>query len=190
MPNEIKQTKTRKKALLTVGWREWLELPELGLPPLKAKIDTGASTSALHAVNVKLIQDEAEPRVRFGVQPVVRGGKRIRLELPLVDMRQVRSSNGRSEERPVVRTTLLLGGRRWPIDITLTGRDSMKFRMLLGREALRKRAVVDVSKSYALGVPELKTAQLLTQQELSEQAGAKQDATPDTAQATDIRGAA
>ena len=149
----IPKTK-RSKNLLTVGWREWLELPDLDIPPFKAKVDTGARTSALHAVNVKVVDD----KVRFSVQSVMNEGKHTKLELPLQDMRRVRSSNGKSELRPVIRTMLALGGKRWLIDITLTRRDSMEFRMLLGREALRKHAVVDVSRSYALGTPFKMTA--------------------------------
>ena len=150
--------KPKGKPLLTVGWREWLELPDLGIPAFKAKVDTGARTSALHAVNVKVVED----KVKFRVQAIKGHEEHIRLELPLEDMRRVRSSNGKSELRPVVRTTLLLGGQHWPIDITLTRRDSMEFRMLLGREALRKHALVDVGRSYVLGIPDsLATADTL-----------------------------
>ena len=136
-----------KKPLLTVGWREWLELPELTFK-LRAKVDTGAASSALHALAVKIDESGDAPQVSFRLQ-----GRKGKLELPLHDLRRIKSSNGKSELRPVIRTALKLGGRNFKIDLTLTKRGGMKFPMLLGREALRGRAVVDVSRSYALGIP-------------------------------------
>ena len=123
-------------------------------PELKAKIDTGAATSALHASKLERFEVDGQPWVRFTVRPHQRrAGGAMRVEAPVIDERRVRSSNGKSELRPVIETEISLGEQVWNVEFTLTRRNAMGFRMLLGRRALRRRAVVDVSSSYRLGVP-------------------------------------
>ena len=138
------------RSSLVVGWREWLRLPELGVEAIKAKVDTGARTSALHAENVRIVRGRSgRASVRFTVHPVQRSGKRaVEAVAPLVGERRVTSSSGSRELRPVIRTVVNIGSLEWPIEITLTRRDVMGFRMLLGRQALRGRAVVDPGRSF------------------------------------------
>ena len=122
---------------LTFGWEEWIALPDLGLPAIKAKVDTGARTSALHAHDIETFGSANTPKVRFNVHPIP--GRRdiaITCSAPLVDRREVTSSNGETETRYVISSTLDVGGQSWPIEITLTNRDGMNSRMLLGRTAL------------------------------------------------------
>lgn len=122
---------------LTFGWEEWIALPELGLPAIKAKIDTGARTSALHAHDIEVFGSDAKPKVRFNVHPVA-GNEDIVItcSAPIIDRREVTSSNGESELRYVISTNLDVAGQSWPIDVTLTNRAGMASRMLLGRQAL------------------------------------------------------
>ncbi|NJN31742.1 MAG: ATP-dependent zinc protease [Synechococcales cyanobacterium RM1_1_8] len=135
-----------------VGWREWIALPGLGLDRIKAKVDTGARSSALHATNLKSFRQDGKSMVRFEVYPIQhsRAGLVI-VETELIDERSVRSSSGKAQIRPVIRTALSLGRKRWPIELTLTNRDAMGFRMLIGRQAIRKRFVVDPGRSYLQG---------------------------------------
>lgn len=145
--------KRRKAARTVVGWREWVALPELGLARLKAKADTGARTSALHAFAVRTLRDG---RVRFRIHPLQRdAGPTVECVAPLVGHRWVRSSTGHRTRRPVVLTRLVLGELSWPVEVTLVRRDVMGFRMLLGRQALRRRVVVDASRSNVAGPPRL-----------------------------------
>ena len=122
---------------LTFWWEEWIALPDLGLPAIKAKIDTGARTSALHAHDIEVFGSAAKPKVRFNVYPVA-GNElfTITCSAPIIDRREVTSSNGESELRYVISTSLEVGGQSWPIDVTLTNRAGMASRMLLGRQAL------------------------------------------------------
>lgn len=145
------------KELIRLGWREWLSLPELSNEMIKAKIDTGAATSSLYAAKLEHFSKEDKVFVRF-VLPRAQKSKlaSVLVEARLHDERRVKSSNGQIELRPVIKTKLVLGERSWPIEITLTDRRNMGFRMLLGREALRKHALVDVGKSYLLGKPKEK----------------------------------
>lgn len=137
---------------LTLGWREWVALPGLGIPAIKAKVDTGARTSALHAFRMESFADHGEEHVRFWIHPLRRLDLQVQCEAPVVDRRIVRDSGGHSEERPVIRTTVQGGGRRWEIEVTLTSRDDMLFRMLLGRAALVAGGfVVEPASSYLLG---------------------------------------
>lgn len=137
---------------LLVGWREWVALPELGLPALKAKIDTGARTSSLHAYYIKPFQQRGKRFVRFGLHPAQRR-KSIARECiaEVIDRRHVTDSGGRREFRYVIRTLLRLGGQEWPIEITLANRETMMFRMLLGRTALEGRAAIDPARSFVNG---------------------------------------
>ena len=137
-----------------VGWREWVALPDLGIDLIKAKIDTGARTSALHAFKVEQVLRDGVPSLRFIVHPRRRRRRpEVVCEAPLVDRRVVVSSNGQREARYVIRTTIQIAARCWPIELTLTDRDEMSFRMLLGRQALRRHLIVDPGSSYRLGKP-------------------------------------
>lgn len=138
---------------LSIGWREWCALPELGISQIKAKIDTGAKTSALHAFFVEPFEEDGKQMVRFGVHPLQ---KRVDIEIicscPVKDFRQVSDSGGHKEMRYVIETPVRLGERVWPIEMTLTNRDSMQFRMLLGRRAMKGMQVLP-DKSYLFGQP-------------------------------------
>jgi hypothetical protein len=137
-----------------MGWREWLELPDLGIRRVKAKVDTGARSSSLHAENIELLQVRGQVAVRFVVLPLQRSRlKPVACQMLLYDERYVKSSNGSRELRPVIRTAVAWGGLSWDVDITLTSRDLMGFRMLLGREAIRRRFLVDTGRSYFGGKP-------------------------------------
>ncbi|MFK8042386.1 ATP-dependent zinc protease [Congregibacter sp.] len=134
-----------------IGWREWCALPDLALPGILAKVDTGAKTSSLHAFDVRQ-SDRGEGWIDFSVHPVQRRkAPVIQCTAQCVDYRSVTSSNGKSEKRPVIQTTLEIGFRRFVTEITLTNRDDMGFRMLLGRQSLNKRFLVDPSLSYCCG---------------------------------------
>ena len=141
-------------ALLTLGWREWVGLPDLGIPMIKAKVDTGARTSALHAFRVTPFTENGRERVEFLIHPVQKdNGTVVTCVADVVDKRTVRDSGGHAEERYVIETILEIGGQRWPIEMTLTARDDMLFRMLLGRTAIKRRATVDPGRSYLTGEP-------------------------------------
>ncbi len=136
---------------LTIGWREWLALPELQIPAIKAKVDTGARTSALHAFFVEPFIKDGAQMVRFGVHPLQ---KRLDLEIiceaPVSDYRSVSDSGGHREMRYVIKTDVVLGDQKKRIEITLTNRDNMKFRMLLGRTAMSGMSVFP-DKAYLTG---------------------------------------
>ncbi|QHQ34935.1 30S ribosomal protein S6--L-glutamate ligase [Algicella marina] len=134
---------------LTLGWEEWVSLPDLGLPALKVKIDTGARTSALHAFDIEPFGPAAKPRVRFTVHPVAgRDDIEVSSSAPLLETRDVTSSNGETEHRYVIETVIEVGGKSWPIEVTLTDRSSMASRMLLGRQALRPEILVQPSERF------------------------------------------
>lgn len=136
-----------------MGWREWVSLPELAIPAIKAKIDTGAKTSALHAFRIETFQKNDENHVRFWIHPM-RKKKHIELicEARVYDKRSVKDSGGHAEERYVIQTPVSIGGRTWNIDITLTDREDMIFRMLLGRSAINsENIIIDPSASYVHG---------------------------------------
>jgi hypothetical protein len=142
----------RKKRSIIIGWREWVALPSLGIPRIKAKIDTGARTSALHAFDITEAYKGKKSVVRFKLSPL-RGhpGKVIQVEAPLLDKRIVKDSHGRKSLRPVICVTLELAEIRWDIEVTLIDRSDMAFRMLLGRQAIRSRFLINPGKSYLLG---------------------------------------
>ena len=143
---------TTKSEQDCLGWREWVHLPDLGIRWVKAKTDSGARTSALHAFDIEIFEREGREFVRFKVHPRQHNDvETIEAEAELIDQRHVRSSHGKRTFRPVIRTTLEVRGQSFPIELTLVCRRRMKFRMLLGREALRNRFVVDTGRSYLGG---------------------------------------
>lgn len=139
---------------VAVGWREWVGLPDWGVDSLKAKIDTGARTSALHAFDLELFDRDDAEWVRFGVHPWQKSdGDPIVVEAIRIDHRTITSSSGTRTERPVVAALMRLGGRDITAEITLTRRDEMGFRMLVGREALAQGFTVNPAASYLGGRP-------------------------------------
>lgn len=137
--------------LLIIGWREWLSLPALGAAQVKAKIDTGARSSALHASDIERFQQNGEDWVRFYICPDQRSQPQegaIAAHARLLDVRNIRSSSGQVQQRPIIQTMAKLGPYQWPIELSLTNRDEMGFRMLLGRQAIRQRFLVDSGQSY------------------------------------------
>lgn len=133
---------------LIVGWQEWVALPELGLPALKAKIDTGAKTSALHTHFIEPYGTSGRPKVRFSVRPSPESELEVVATADVIDRREVISSNGVRELRYVIRTLLSIAGRQWPIEVTLTNREHMTYRMLIGRQAIRSDMLVDCATSF------------------------------------------
>ncbi len=131
-------TSPQPPELMRFGWEEWIALPDLGLPAIRAKVDTGARTSALHAFDIEVFGSNSAPKVRFTVHPIPgRDDLVIPCSARIVDRRTVTSSNGESESRYVIASTLRVGEESWRIEMTLTDRSSMASRMLLGREALK-----------------------------------------------------
>lgn len=150
---------TAKKCL---GWREWVRLPDWGVKKIKAKLDTGAKTSALHAEDVKIVKFRGKKYVKFRVFPFQRDkkkSKKIRAEL--LDVRPVKSSGGHVTQRPVVLTHLQIDDEIWPIQITLVNRDIMGFRMLIGRQALKHRFLIDPGKSFLMRKRKISLIELL-----------------------------
>ena len=138
--------------LLIFGWREWVALPDLGIARIKAKVDTGARTSALHAFEVTPLEENGCQRVAFRMHPEQKDSETIvDCVADVIDQRVVTDSGGHKEERFVIRTTLKIGKHAWPVEATLTSRDDMLFRMLIGRTALKGRAVVNPARSYVVG---------------------------------------
>lgn len=137
---------------LQLGWREWVSLPDLEVPWVKAKVDTGARTSALHAFYIEPFQQDNKEWVRFGVHPVQGDFETvIHCSAPLLDERDVTDSGGHREKRPVILTTLVMGSETRTIEMTLTDRDSMRFRMLIGRTAMNQGVMVCPGNSFKLG---------------------------------------
>ncbi|ABV87421.1 alpha-L-glutamate ligase, RimK family [Shewanella pealeana ATCC 700345] len=135
-----------------IGSEEWCAFPALGVPAIKARVDSGARTSSIHAVNIRPFKREGEPWVSFELHPIQNSRKIIlRCESKVVDRRNIKSSNGESEKRYVIASVIQLGGNAWEVELTLTNRDSMGYRMLLGREAMSNKTLVDPSESFCLG---------------------------------------
>jgi hypothetical protein len=132
-----------------IGWREWVNLPELGIDKIKAKVDTGARTSALHAFALRPFREGNKDRIYFDIHPVQHNTEvTATCVADIIDKRWVTDSGGHREERFVISTPITVGEMTWPIEITLTERDTMLFRMLLGRRAIRKRFMINPAKSF------------------------------------------
>lgn len=144
----IKEIKKIKKYPI-IGWREWVALPELGIHRIKAKIDTGARTSALHAFSLEPFIENGKQKIRFDIHPAQHDTDTvITCVADIVDKRLVTDSGGHQEERFVIQTPLTIAGQSWAIEITLTERENMLFRMLLGRNALRKHFIINPARSF------------------------------------------
>ncbi len=143
---------TSSKDLLTLGWREWLGLPDLGIARIKAKVDTGARTSTLHAFAVEPFHEDGRKQVRFRMHPLQKNTDKIVVcTADVVDQRLVSDSGGHREKRWVISTPLQVGDQCWDAEVTLTSRDNMLFRMLLGRTAIGGRAIVNPELSFVQG---------------------------------------
>ncbi|MBW2411771.1 MAG: ATP-dependent zinc protease [Deltaproteobacteria bacterium] len=147
---KIKKKKPSPTAI--IGWKEWVGLPDLGIPAVKAKIYTGARTSSLHVFDLEEFVADDRRMVRFGIHPLQRRKDILQYcEAPVLEKRRVKDSGGHIEKRYVIRTTAVMGAVSWPIDITLTNRDPMLFRMLLGRKAVENRFLLNPGRSYLTG---------------------------------------
>lgn len=143
--------KDRHPPKLVAGWREWVSLPDLGIDTIKAKLDVGARTSALHAYDIVPFEEQGRKRVRFRVHPFQgRDDHEVLCEADLVGRRSIKNSGGVVEDRWVIRTSIRMGGVEWPIDITLTNRSRMRFRMLLGRAAMKRHLLVNPGRSFLI----------------------------------------
>lgn len=137
-----------------MGWREWVGLPDLGVERIKVKVDTGARSSSLHAFRLRREEREDGEWVTFDIHPRQRKSRpSVPAEARVVDLRRVRNPGGRVEVRPVIATTVLWGGHAWEVELNLTRRDEMGFRMLLGRQAVRGRFLVEPGRSFLGGKP-------------------------------------
>jgi hypothetical protein len=149
---KLKGKKKKNEISAIIGWKEWVGLPDLGIPAVKAKIDTGARTSALHTFEIEEFEANGLRMVRFGIQPLQRRQDIERFcEAPVLERRRVKDSGGHVEKRYVIRTTVALGTLSWPINITLTDRAPMLFRMLLGRKAVEDKFLINPGQSYLTG---------------------------------------
>jgi len=138
--------------LTALGWREWIGFPDIGIDQIKAKVDTGARTSCLHAFMVEPFERDGVPWVRFDIHPSqTDNSKVVSCQAPVLDQRVVRDSGGHEELRYVIETPMTIGANVHKVEVTLSDRDSMKFRVLLGRTAIQGQYLVDPSRSYLVG---------------------------------------
>lgn len=142
------QSKVGNKQI--IGWREWIAFPDLGIDQIKAKIDTGARSSALHAYTIESYKTKlGKKRVKFIVHPLQKNNKLVvACHADVIDQRVIKSSSGQKELRTTIMTTLRMGSAEWPIELTLTNRDTMGFRLLIGRTAIKRKFLVDPQKSF------------------------------------------
>jgi ribosomal protein S6--L-glutamate ligase len=141
---------------IIIGAREWCSLPNLGIELIKAKVDSGAKTTALHADNLEKFYKNDEKWVKFSIKPLKsRQDLIVQCEAKLLEKRIIKSSNGSKEERVVIESDLVLGNKTYPIEITLTNRKLMGFNMLLGRQAMEGKNLIDCNLRYILGKPKL-----------------------------------
>ena len=142
---------------IEIGWKEWVALPDLNIPAIKAKVDTGARTSALHASNITLVEKASGPWVQYVVQPLRKHPEiEISCESRLFETRDIKDSGGHVESRYIIETIVLLGGRELYVTLSLTSREDMLFRMLLGRTALLEEITINPSKKYLTGKARVK----------------------------------
>jgi hypothetical protein len=143
---------SKKIDLSVIGWREWVALPELKIDQIKCKVDTGAKTSALHAFFVEPFKKSGCEYVRFGMHPVQKNSDtEVICTSKVHDQREVTDSGGHREKRYVILTTIKLGQHNWQAEFTLTDRETMLFRMLLGRDAIKNQFIVNPARSYLIG---------------------------------------
>lgn len=148
----------KKRTPTEIGWREWVALPELGVPAIQAKVDTGANSSSLHAFNQERFMKDGVEYIRFDIHPRKRSAAQsVTCEVPVVMERKVRNPGGRSELRPVISTPVVVNRVLIRALINLTERDEMTFRMLIGRRTLRGKFVVNPGRSYLGPKPEVKS---------------------------------
>lgn len=135
-----------------IGWREWLSIPEMHISEIKVKVDSGARTSAIHAEDIEITKKRGKEFVSFKIFPLQRDKSHFsRVTLPMIEERWVKSSVGHQTLRPVVKVDIKIGDHKFPIELTLVNRDIMGFRMLLGREAIKNRFLLDAGHSFLLG---------------------------------------
>lgn len=152
MLKKLIKRKASKPALKVVGWREWVSLPNLGIQLIKAKVDTGARTSTLHAMQMRRFRAHMKDKLEFVVHPLQRNDtQEILCKANLLDMRTITDSGGKREHRYVIETMLILGKDQYPIELSLTDRSTMGFRMLLGRMAIKNKYLVNPHVSYLMG---------------------------------------
>ncbi len=150
----------QNESKMIIGCDEWCAFPSLNIPAIKARVDSGAKTSSMHAINIERFSRNDEKWVRFEVHPLQKNRKvTVHCEAPLIDQRVIKSSSGDKEKRPVICVPLSLGGTVWEVEVTLTNRDSMGYRMLLGREAMNGRILIDPESMCLLGEQDKKTLQ-------------------------------
>lgn len=146
---KMKSREEKAKQLPVIGWREWVSLPTLNVSKIKAKVDSGARSSSLHAFEIHEFSRDGKPWVRFTVHPQQRDThETVQCEAEVFDKRMVKSSSGKATLRPVILAQVELNGLEFQVELTLANRDAMGFRMLLGREATRRRFLVDTGASY------------------------------------------
>jgi hypothetical protein len=137
---------------LKIGWKEWISLPELDIPSIKAKIDTGARTSSLHAFKIEPFTENGINKIKFWIHPIQHNNDYvISCTADIIDERIVKNSGGQEEERYVIKTHILIADSQWDIEITLTNRDNMRYRMLLGRTSLRGKVIIDPNEAFLTG---------------------------------------